>query len=101
MPTPAFIRHASTEAIEAALTKARASQARWTREVVLLEDLLTHRTAQIEAGTWPEPAPTVGMTRVCRHCWSGIQRTADPAGDRWTHTDRPDAGHAPEPPEPA
>jgi hypothetical protein len=49
-------RHASVEAIELALAKARHQQEASARDVQELEALLVQRKAQTLGGMWPAPA---------------------------------------------
>lgn len=48
-----FRQHASPDAIRLHLAEAKRDQAAYGRLVADLDNLLTERTAQIEAGTWP------------------------------------------------
>lgn len=52
-----FAKHASPEAIQAALPKARAAARKAQRRVTWLEDLLVRRTAEKAAGEWPAGGP--------------------------------------------
>jgi len=52
-PEAGFAKHASLPAIEWQLKQARRRQREADRMVTWLTELLTERTAQIVAGTWP------------------------------------------------
>lgn len=49
----AFAAHASPESIQKELPKARAATRKAQRRVAWLEELLARRTAERDAGTWP------------------------------------------------
>ncbi|MEU6342178.1 hypothetical protein ABZ883_14700 [Streptomyces sp. NPDC046977] len=42
----------------------------------------------------PQP-PGGHLARTCRHCWTWIRWVE---GGTWTHVNRSDVGHTPEPP---
>lgn len=57
-----FAEHASPEAIQAQLPKARAAARQAQRRVTWLEELLDRRTTELAAGTWPEKPPVIEVT---------------------------------------
>lgn len=71
-----FIEHASPEAIQLKITRARMNGTRWTNRILKLEALLEERLAQIEAGARPESGDEHDHA-VCK-CPKGIR--ADHAG---------------------
>ncbi|MEC3995229.1 hypothetical protein VSR01_17470 [Actinacidiphila sp. DG2A-62] len=52
-----FAKNASTDAIQAHIVARRADRRGLERHIDFLEALLTHRSQQIAAGTWPTPQP--------------------------------------------
>lgn len=57
---PLFRLHASVEAIDFRLRKAKSARNKLDREIAQLEALRDRRMAQIEAGEWPPPPASAG-----------------------------------------
>lgn len=56
---PAFMTHASPEAIEYAIREAQATSGRYAKKASVLRGLLATRHDQIAAGTWPPQDPAL------------------------------------------
>jgi hypothetical protein len=77
---PSFRTHASLEAIDAQIARAKRQSGRWEVRLATLTALRLERVAQLQEGTWPPPveAPAPGEGGSCPQNRRGDKRVMQP-----------------------